>query len=61
MASQVEARRPAPVEQVDLGRVTNAEERRLKRDGVVDAEPADRLLGDWHDQFMMSHGRAAVS
>jgi hypothetical protein len=46
MSVQVEAAAPAPVEHMDLRGVADAEQRRLQRDGIVDAQGAYLGLAD---------------
>jgi hypothetical protein len=53
--AQIEARRASAIEQRDLGRVADAEQAMLQRDGVVDPKPPYRVLGHRRREIVMGH------
>ena len=55
MPAQVEARRAPVVEQRDLRRVAQSEQRAVQGDSVVDRQRADLGLGDRRRELVMRH------
>ena len=58
MTGEIEARRAAAVEERDLRRIANAEERTLQCDRVLDAQRAHLRVVDGRGEGVMDHARS---